>query len=199
MSTSMTLAEAIRARRSIGKVQDTPVDKNIIETILEAGNWAPSHHCTEPWRFFVMTGHGRKVLAEAYADIACEGSDAAGDELEALRAKQGLKAYRAPLIIAVAVTPSEAANVNRREELAAAHAAIQNMLLAAHASGLASIWRSGDPMYHPRMKSAFGLGDESEMVALIYLGYPVNPVHPGKRGSFEDKTVWISEFSAAQA
>jgi nitroreductase len=185
--------DAIRERRSVGLVKDEPVSKEQIESILEAGNWAPSHHMTEPWRFIVMTGEGRRVLAKAYADIALEqAGNSPGDYNEAdIRAKQQAKAYRAPVVIAVAVAPSGSPQVNRVEEFAAAHAAVQNMLLAAHANGLGAIWRSGEPMYHPRMQQAFGLNEGEQVVALVYLGVPQLPLPVRTRKPVREKTVWI--------
>lgn len=189
----MDLFKAIRERRSVGLVKDEPVSREQIESVLEAGNWAPSHHMTEPWRFIVMTGEGRNVLAKAYADIALEqAGNSRGEYNEAeIRAKQQAKAYRAPVVIAVAVTPSGSPQVNRVEEFAAAHAAVQNMLLAAHANGLGAIWRSGEPMYHPRMQHAFGLKEGEQVVALVYLGVPQLPLPVKTRKPVREKTVWI--------
>ncbi|SFL33177.1 Nitroreductase [Paenibacillus sp. 1_12] len=190
---SMNIWEAIRERRSIGRVKQDPIDREQIELLLEVAAWAPSHHMTEPWRFFVLTGEGRGVLGQAYADIATE--DAQGlepEELESIRSKSRAKAFRAPLVIAIAVSPSTSPKVNRMEEFAAAHSAAQNMLLAAHALGLGAVWRSGDPMYHNRMKQAFGLTESEELVGLIYIGYPDMRQPIGKRESYASKTVWIS-------
>src|SRR5665647_40126 len=69
---TMNIWEAIRERRTIGRVKQNPIAREQIELLLEAAAWAPSHHTTEPWRFFVMTGEGRAVLGQAYADIAVE-------------------------------------------------------------------------------------------------------------------------------
>lgn len=199
----MELFEAIRSRRSIGRVKQEPVARETILELLEAANWAPSHHATEPWSFIVMTGEGRGRLGDGYAAVArAELTDAAGDgvaslteeeraELEARVAKAHGKAYRAPVVIAVVCKPSKLDKVIRIEELAAAHAATQNLLLAAHARGLATIWRSGEPMYHPLMKQTFELDADDEIVGLIYLGYPEIPLHQGKRRPVADKIVWL--------
>lgn len=186
----MHIDEAIRGRRSIGRVKQEPVSKEVIGEILEAANYAPSHHATEPWRFWVMTGAGRDRLAAAYADIAAELADPAVDTAE-LRAKSGAKAYRSPVVIAVGVSPSSEPGVSRAEEFAAAHAAVQNMLLKIHALGLGAIWRSGEPMYHPRMKTAFGLQEHEELVALVYLGEPETSPPAGRRRPVAYKTVWF--------
>ncbi|RKN86392.1 nitroreductase family protein [Paenibacillus ginsengarvi] len=189
----MELFEAIRGRRSVGLVKDEPVDKERIEQMLEAANWAPCHHLTEPWRFYVMTGEGRNVLAKAFADIAVEQAMAAGtltNEQE-FRTKQGAKAFRSPVVIAVAVSPSDKPQAVRIEELAAVHAAVQNMLLAAHALGLGAVWRTGEPAYHPTMRGAFGLKEGEELVGFVYVGVPQLPLPVKSRSPVQPKTVWI--------
>ncbi|WP_201305363.1 nitroreductase family protein [Paenibacillus puerhi] len=187
----MEVFEAIRTRRTTGRVKNEPVPTELIERILEAGNWAPSHHATEPWRFFVMTGSGRLPLGEAYAAIASEEAGVALDE-EALAKHRG-KALRAPVVLAVAVSPSQEKGVIRIEEYAAVHAAVQNMLLAAHALKLGAIWRSGEPMYHPRMQRTFGLEEGEELVALLYIGYPEMSLPAGKRRPVTGKTMWMTD------
>src|SRR5690554_7735230 len=121
----MELMEAIRSRRSIGRVKQDTVGHEIIEQILEAGIWAPNHKLTEPWRFTVMTGDGRRRLGNAYADIAAEAADESLSEAEhSLQYdKHVAKAFRAPVVIAVAVSPSTDSKVPLIEEIAAVHAA----------------------------------------------------------------------------
>lgn len=50
----MDLFEAIKTRRSIRRYTADPVDDAKIETILEAGRWAPSWSNTQCWRFIVV-------------------------------------------------------------------------------------------------------------------------------------------------
>lgn len=194
----MDVHEAIRTRRSIGKVKDTEVPKEIIEDILEAATWAPNHFRTEPWRFYVMTGAGREVLGNAYADIAIEkalrteGADLTEEDKAEIIDKEQRKAKRAPVIIAVSAHKTELSPAPLTEELAATHAAVQNMLLTIHAHGLGAIWRSGDPTYHPKMHEAFKLQEGEQLVGFIYIGYPDREVPEVKRTPFQEKTVWLS-------
>ncbi|KIL39084.1 nitroreductase [Gordoniibacillus kamchatkensis] len=188
----MDAIEAIRTRRSVGKVKPDPVERELIEQMLESAIWAPNHYHTEPWRFFVMTGEGRRVLARIYADIAAEraeGLDA--EQLAQLRSKEEQKAFRAPVIIAVAVSP--APDKPEVEEAAAVNAAIQNMLLTAHALGLGAIWRTGEAAYRELAKQAFGLRPEDRIAGFVFAGYPDMAIKPGKRTPFEQKTQWITE------
>ncbi|MFD0694473.1 nitroreductase [Paenibacillus sp. GCM10027628] len=191
----MDVKEAIRHRRSIGKVKVDAVDRALIEEILEAGVWAPNHCHTEPWRFWVMTGDGRKLLGRAYAEVAAaEAGAIPEEELEQRKSAQEKKAFRAPVVIAVAVSPSaQHPVVPEIEEYAAVHAAVQNMLLTAHALGLGAVWRSGAPAYHPKMRETFNLQGKEEMVGFIYIGYPDMQAPRAERVPFEQKTVWVSE------
>ncbi|CAM4301594.1 nitroreductase [Paenibacillus alkaliterrae] len=188
----MNVEEAIRTRRTIGRVKKDPVDRAIIEKLLEAAVWAPSHHNTQPWKFIVMTGEGRARLAEGYARVSAAAvPELSGEPLEERLAKDRAKAYRAPVVIAAVCAPSNDPRAVLAEELAAVQAAVQNLLLAAHASGLGAIWRSGDPMYHPLMKETFGLTADEQLVGFVYLGYPdMSPIEP-QRIPATAKTVWV--------
>ena len=190
----MDALEAIKTRRSVGLVSDKAVPKELIEEILEAGTWAPSHFKTEPWRFTVLTGSGRKLLGDLLADIAeGEMENPKTESNQKKLEKQKQKPFRAPLIIAAAVEPSDNPKVILSEEYAAVNAAIQNMLLAVHALGLGAIWRTGKPCYDMRMKKLFHLSDKGELLGFIYIGYPTKEISQGKREHYNKKTAWISD------
>lgn len=190
----MDIHEAIRTRRSVGKVKNDPIPRESMEAILEAGTWAPNHKRTEPWRFYVMSGEGRELLGNAMADIAeANAGDKSEEEIAAARESAMAKAMRSPVIIGVAVQPSDDPKVVELEEYGAVFAAIQNMLLEAHGLGLGAVWRTGDTCYHKTMNRAFGLGERDKMLGFIYLGVPDMDIKPGKRSDAADKTVWINE------
>jgi nitroreductase len=190
--TDMDIFEAIFQRRSIGKVKPDPIEKEKIEKLLESATWAPNHYHTEPWKFFVLTGEGRRPLGRTLAEIAKEDmDDPKTEENQGKLKKAEEKPFRAPVIITVAVTPSNHPKVIDIEEAGAVNAAIQNMLLAAHALGLGAIWRTGKPAYHSKIKQLFGLREQDEVLGFIYIGYPDIPHREGKRVSFREKVKWI--------
>lgn len=193
----MDVLTAIKNRRSNGLVSDEPVPKNLLEKVLEAGTWAPSHHRTEPWRYFVLTGNGRKPLGEVMAKIAAKNMD--DPESEKNRKKldaEAKKPFRAPAIITVAVEPSNNPKVILQEEYGAVYASIQNMLLAAHALGLGAYWRTGASAYDPMMKELFGLSEKGEVLGFLYIGYPKREIPAGKRKSVEEVAKWMTEEEA---
>jgi len=179
---------AIRERRSLGRVKRDDVPRELIEQVIEAATWAPSHHNTQPWRFVVMTGEGRKLLGEGYANVY---TATTGDHDAEKREKEVKKAFRSPVVIAAICSPSDDPRAVMEEELAAAQAAVQNLLLAVHAVGLAAIWRSGAPMVHGAMREQFKLREDEQIVGFIYIGYPDMTPNAPLRRSVQEVTEWV--------
>ncbi|WP_062048863.1 nitroreductase [Bacillus sp. JCM 19034] len=189
----MDLKKAIETRRSIGVVKQDPVPRHLIEEALEAATYAPNHHRTEPWRFFVLEGDARKRLGDVLAEIAQSEMPeplSAADQIKLTRQKEN--PLRAPVIIAVAVEPSDDKKVIVQEEYAAVDAAVQNMLLTLHAAGLGAVWRTGPVCYHDKVKSFFGLSTKGDMIGFIYIGYPNMEPKDKPKCDFKKYTQWLS-------
>lgn len=57
----------IMRRRSIRKYKDKPVDRDVLDAILQAGAAAPSSSNRQPWEFIVITGQEmREGLSQAH-------------------------------------------------------------------------------------------------------------------------------------
>ena len=85
----MDIFEAIKTRRSIGKVNDQMISKELIEKIIKAGTYAPNRYHTEPWRFFVISGEGRNKLSRVMENIVLDsGIDIESDEGKAKLEKE---------------------------------------------------------------------------------------------------------------
>ena len=181
---------AIQNRRSIGRVTDEVPSRELIERVLEAGRWAPSHHLTEPWRFFVLSGEARKALGVVMGDVAAAGIDDPEGRLVAYERAVG-KPLRAPYLVAVAVEPAVAPNVFEVEEIASGAAAAQNMLLAAHALGLAAMWRTGAVCYEPAMRRFFGLSERATVLGFLYVGFPAMPAPIRERRALGEVVTWM--------
>lgn len=191
-----SVMDLIRTRRSVGRVLPDAPSKEQIETILEAGTWAPSHHQTEPWRFWVLSGEALQRFGRAMGDAEVARLEKSGTpEADVLIEKAIGKALRAPVIIALAAhIPDPCANPEI-EEIAAASAAGQNMLLAAHAQGLAAMWRTGRACYSPEVRDFFGLSERDQLLGFIYLGYP-DPARPAPvrtRQPVAEVTTWLAD------
>lgn len=161
------LLALIAARRSVGVISPEPIPRDAVERILRVAVTAPNHHGTRPWRFVVLSGPARRHLGEVHANsaaICALGLDAVRREKEAARLE------RAPVVVACGVRASSPDPIRRREDRDAVAAAIQNMLLAAHGSGLATIWRTGDMVDEPEVVGELGFDPDDQVVGFVYLG-----------------------------
>jgi nitroreductase len=184
----MEVLEAIHTRQSIGQVRPDPVPRELIEKILAAAVQAPNHYKVRPWRFAVMTGASREKLGEVMAQSTRAGKpDATEDDVQKARGKP----LRAPVVIAVAVDKPGLSKAKEIENVCATAAAVQNMLLAAHALGLAAMWRTGPSATDPAIKQFFGWEPDQPLIGFVYIGYPQHEAAPPMRPSFEDRTVWL--------
>jgi nitroreductase len=172
-----TLADLVRGRRSNLRIDpERPVPPELIDRLLELACWAPNHKLTHPWRFAVVTGAGRARLGET----AAAGLPRLGIADPGALAKMRTKYLRAPVVLVVGSAAHPQAHLHKENQHAVA-AGVQNLLLGATALGLASFWGTGAAVDVPEVKRLVGLQPDDQIVAIIYLGWPVEPAPPGRR------------------
>lgn len=184
----MDVFEAIYNRRSIKKVKSDPVPRELIEKLLAAAVQAPNHYKVRPWRFVVLTGEARHRLGDVMAaslqqrhpEYPQEAFNKAHDT-----------PLQAPVVIAVGVDKPSEAKVLEIENLAAASAATQNLLLAAHALGLGAKWRTGEWATDAKVKEFLGFEHDQHLIGFVYIGYPEFTEELPPRPSFEDRVKWM--------
>lgn len=180
--------EAIFTRYSCDAVKTDSVPREMLEQLLAAAVQAPNHYHVRPWRFVVLQGHARERLGDLFGQLFLEQhSEAPQSAIDKERAKP----LRAPVVIAVGIEPSTDPRAVEIENVCAAAAAVENLLLAAHALGLGAKWRTGSPATEPRVKSFLGLHPDQELIAFVYIGYPAADPPAINRPSFEDRTTWL--------
>lgn len=193
----MNVSDAIRTRHSVKLFKDKePLPRETIEELLEAATWAPNHHHTEPWKFFVLTGNGRYALCNVLKKWAYHRVDDPESEKGQKRIEKiSTKPLIAPTIIIVALSPnSKSKKAIYIEDVAATSAAVQNILLEAHGKGIGAIWKSGPAYYAEPVKDFFKLRNDEEILGAVFLGESdMKKEVKRKRIPFEEKTVWITE------
>lgn len=181
----MEAYEAIVTRRSIPDPSDDPLERELVEKLLEAGIRAPSHYLTQPWRFVVLTGDARLELGKAWAVSA----QRQGKDPE----RVSEKVLRAPVIICVIEQPKmNVARVIETEEHYAVGAVIENILLAAHALGLAAMIRTGDAASSAEVRAYLDVKDDELLAAFIYVGHRRDDSQKPltRRTAAAEKTEW---------
>jgi nitroreductase len=184
----METLTAIHTRYSVPVVNPDPVPRELIEKLLSAAVQAPDHYRVRPWRFVVLTGAAREKLGEVMAESFHERFP---DVAPAAVEKERGKPLRAPLLIAVGVDPPSDPRVKEIENICAAAAACENILLAARELGLAAQWRTGDAARDPLVKQFLGLAPEQKLIAFLYIGYPAFEPAAYERPGFQERTVWM--------
>jgi len=185
----MDVLTAINTRHSIGKVKTDALPRETIEKLLEAGNQAPNHHKVRPWRFIVLTGEALDRLGDVMSDSQrIRKPDLPEESYEKTRSLP----RRSPLIIAVGVAkPGDHPKVLEIENVCAAAAACENILLAAHGMGLAAQWRTGVYASDPKVKEFLGFEAGQHLIAFLYIGIPeIEPEFP-ERPAVEDRVTWM--------
>jgi nitroreductase len=165
----LVVLEALAERRhsNLRVDPDRPVPPELIERLVRIAATAPNHKKTYPWRFRVVSGDGRAALGDALArDLV-----AAGEENPAKVDKARVKYRRAPVMIVVAAAAGDH-EVMTAENRDAVAAAIQTLLLAATAAGLATLWSTGAATTSTRVAQLVGLDPTDTIVGLVYLGWP---------------------------
>jgi nitroreductase len=162
----MELMDAIKGRRSIREYKSTPVPREIIEDILEAGNWAPSAKNGHQWRFTVLTGKAKDNYNLMFRDhlnsyTQKNGRNSAGSAPWTLEIME-----KAPVVIIV----WNAGEHGWTTEEHSVAAAVQNICLRAYDLGLGSLW-IGDIFYaYEETRKHFG--KDWKLSGAVALGYP---------------------------
>lgn len=188
--------EALTTRASpTGLVAPAP-DGDALQHMLSAAVRAPDHGRLRPWRFIIVEGAAREALGGVLADALRAREP---DVADAALTKERAKPLRAPLIVIVAAKLREHRGVPAVEQIVAAGAATQNMLIAAHALGFGGFWRTGAAAYDERVKRALGLAAEDAIVGFVYLGTPSTAPPPLPVSDVTSRvTHWTGPLSEAR-
>jgi len=174
----MSAIEVITNRVSPAQLTEPGPTREQLQAILAAGTRAPDHGKMQPWRFLLIEGEARQRFGEVMAQsLKRREPEAPQGKLDAERKKP----LRAPLVIVVSATVRENPKVPDVEQVVAAGAAAQNMMLAAHAVGLGAFWRTGPAAYDPELKRELGIAESDAIVGFIYLG-SIGIAGPAKAG-----------------
>jgi len=163
----MDAIDALTTRRSAGQFAEPAPDDETLGKILGAAMRAPDHGKLKPWRFIVLRGDARKRFGDVMAEAMKKREpDVPANMLEREREKP----LRAPLIVVLAAAIKEGHKIPVVEQLLAAGAAAQNIMVAAHALGYGAAWKTGAPAYDDFVKETLGLTPSDAIVGFLYLG-----------------------------
>lgn len=173
----MDALECMLTRRSVKSYKDTPVAKELIEKIVEAGTYAPTgRNAQAPIILAVRNKAVRDELSKINAKIlgAPEGSD---------------PFYNAPVVLVVLAAKE------RNTRVYDGSSVMQNLQLAAHALGLGACWihRAKETFELPEGKALLaklGVEGEYEGVGNCVIGY-LDGEYPATRARKENWVYYV--------
>lgn len=187
------VSATIKERRSIGwaKMNGQAIPDSTINELLALADWAPTHGRTEPWKFFVYGGEAKTIFGREHAQLYWDNT-AEDKRQEMTREKLEHNVDKASHLIIATMVRGANPKIPVIEEIAAASAAVQNLLLGATALGIASFWSTGGMSHTEALKQYLGLGAEDVVLGLIFLGHTDEPAKEGVRNRpMAEKVKWL--------
>ncbi len=184
----------VHARRSVfpKDYSGEAVDDRIVRQLLENANCSPTHKLTEPWRFIVFSGEGRKRLGELQASVYKRVTQADGTFKEERFQNLLTKPMESSHVILVYMKRDEKKSVPEIEEAGAVFCAIQIMYLTATAYNIGCYLSTGGITYFDEAKKEFGLSAEDRILGFFHLGTLKEKPIARKRTPVENKVTWIT-------
>ena len=173
---------SISERRTIRAFGDGEVSREAVEEAVRAACTAPAPHHTRPWSFSAIWSPSAKrrllgAIADAWReDLRGDGTPEATIERRIARSDGVLGA--APVLIVPWVrfrgahpyADAERSHAEQEMFLLSGGAAIQNLLLALSAQGLASCWISSTLFCQQESRAALGMSEEWFALGTVAVG-----------------------------
>jgi len=186
------IIDAMKNRRSIRAYEAKPIPREVLNTIIEAGNEAPSAMNSQPWRFVVVEDveAKKKLLGAALPKakaITEQVKNIDPERYEAIKKRYAELPdpvyYSAPTIVFVIGSGMYADH--------SCPMACENMMLAATSLGLGSCWVGFGAMVteDQEVRRLLELQPGDSIYGPILLGYP--KAHPPRPPKKDPKVKWI--------
>jgi len=161
------IAERIRTRRTTKLFLRQKVSKRLVREAIEVARWAPNHHLTEPWHFYLFGPDRIEACAKLIGELVRETK---GDEDLADFKERSARSMPGWLLVTCRRSDDE---LREREDYAAVCCAIQNLTLYLAEADVACKWTTGLITRDQRLFELVGIDPAEEfVVGLIWYGYP---------------------------
>lgn len=150
---------ALRHRRSHSKVTDDAPDRAELEHLLGAMSSIADHSGLRPWRIIALRGDARRRLGKAIS------------KTNGVSRAAGLaKATRAPLVLAIVVSPKPSKKVPDWEQEAVASGVAHLLELLLSEAGWGVMWRTGAAARSKAARKTHRLGKREYLLGWLYVG-----------------------------
>jgi len=156
--------------------------------LLTAAARVPDHGKLEPWRFVILTGAALVRLA----DLARQRGTALAMDSDNIE-KAAITFAKAPLIVAVVISPKPSEKIPEVEQRLSAGAACLSLLNAALASDWGANWLTGWPSHDREFLSdGLNLAAHETIAGFIHIGTETSTPPERPRPDVDAITQWVS-------
>jgi nitroreductase len=192
------LFEIMSTMRAMRRLKPDPVPDELINKILQAGQWAPSGGNTQRWRFLVVKDPEVKKKVQVYYSRLYDetvgpryatSAPPPGSDPERFKRQNAAVKYltdhyhEAPVWIVACL--EDGPNPNRMAG-SSIYPAVQNMVLAARALGLGTTLTTRHMLFEKEADAALGLPSGVHSYAILPIGYPMGKFGPVGRGPLNE-------------
>jgi len=152
----------MRRRRSQPSVTSDAPTKRELLPLIQAAAAVADHASLRPWRLIALRGAARTRLGDAIVEtLGLEGGAAE---------KMAAKPLRAPLLIAIVVSPKPSHKVPDWEQEAVASGVAHALSLVLDEAGWGVIWRTGHYTRSSAVHRMHDLAPEERLLGWLYVG-----------------------------
>jgi nitroreductase len=163
----MDALTALTTRTSQGALTEPAPSPDVLTHAFQAALRAPDHRLLRPWRYLVIEGEALRRLGEIFLQAGLQDNPAL-TEVEQQRLFK--MPSRAPMIVVAITVAKDDPKVPLVEQILSTGAAVQNFIVAIHAQGFASMWRTGWVTEHPHILQLLGLAANESIAGFVYIG-----------------------------
>lgn len=162
MTRGTPVADALLRRRSQSQVDDRAPSTRELLPLIEAAGAVADHAALRPWRIIALRDDARERLGAALAEASGLEGDAA--------ARVAQKPLRAPLLLAVVVSPKPSIKVPEWEQEAVAAGVAHALGLVLDEAGWGVMWRTGLQTRSEPVARVHRLEPGERLLGWLYVG-----------------------------
>jgi nitroreductase len=172
----MDALEELMARQRAGRLFDgRDIDDALIERLLGMATRAPSARNAQTWRFIVIRDVETKGKLGAIFDEL-------GSQMYVHGAPVRTPWAEVPVLIAVCSEYAFGEDESGKTALGASiYPAVQNLLLAAHATGLGTVLTTRWKRREPELRPILGIPENVGVYAIVPMGWPAEKLGRNRR------------------
>jgi len=156
-----------RSASALSLAEPAPSDAELADLLTLAAR-VPDHGKLAPWRFIVLKGEAKAVLAARLDAIAEARPD--GPKLMAKLGK-----LKAPPVGVAVVSRTVEGDIPAWEQLLSAGAVCTTLLYAATAMGYGANWITDWYAYDPEARAVLGLSPDEQVAGFVFMGTASEP------------------------